>query len=122
MTTLALTSVPVSRAGVTITSGSLTSLGSNTTVSWRNEPYTGLIIYNGSGSSITATPQISKTVEGQAVSLTGLAVTVAASAYVIMGGFSLADFTSTDGTGNIYVVFSSSTTVSVGLIDIPYVS
>ena len=121
MTYLALSSVPVSRTGVDITGSGLTSIGANTGVSFKNAPYMALVVYNGSASTITATPQITKTIEGQAPSLTGLAVSIPTLHYNIIGSLSLSDFLSTDGTGNTYIVFATAAaTIMVGLIDVPY--
>ena len=117
MTILALSIVPVSPAGVDISTAALISLGANTGVSFKNDGQCGLIVNNASGSSINVTEVIGRQVEG--IAPTGPPRAVPAGKTYIFGSLSVLDFLSTDGTGMTYVNVSLPTSVSVGLIEIP---
>lgn len=71
-----------------------------------------LMVTNSSGSSITVTPKIAKTIEGQSV--TSPARTLAAGATAFYGPFNT-NYEQTDGSG-VLVDFSAVTSVTVALL------
>jgi hypothetical protein len=125
MTNLTITPVTLSRLGVNITGATgLTSIASNTGVTFINPGNVGLVIYNGSASTITATPTIAETLEGVVPVSTTLAVSILTLNYMMMGPFSPLHF-NTPGSpvGSMTVVFATAaTTIAVGLIAIPLIT
>lgn len=83
--------------------------------SFRNSGKQVLHVKNGSGSSITVTLKIGKTVQGQAV--TAPTATVAAGAEKFFGPFP-DDYDQLDGTENVYVDFSAVTSVTVAALSL----
>ncbi|GAA5078611.1 hypothetical protein [Streptomyces similanensis] len=74
-----------------------------------------LHVKNGSGSSVTVTLKIGKTVEGQSV--TSPTVTVAAGADQFFGPFS-DNYEQPDGTDTVFVDFSAVTSVTVACLSL----
>jgi hypothetical protein len=81
--------------------------------SFRNSGRQVLHVKNASGSSVTVTLKIGRTVEGQAV--TAPTATVGAGADKFFGPFSDA-FDQMDGTDNVYVDFSAVASVTVAAL------
>lgn len=86
-------------------------------VMFRNNGKMILRVTNGSGSDITVTPKIAKTIEG--VAPTSPARTVAAGATKYLGPFDEEIYRQLASTAVMYVDFSSVTTVTVALLQHP---
>lgn len=117
MSTLVLDPVAVGPNGVDITTAALTALTTGqTTIQFPNDGRVGLIIENGSGSSLTLSEVIEREVEGEAPA--AITKTIPNGKTYIFGSLSMQDFD--DGNGNCNFTVSSVTSVSVGLIEIPF--
>jgi hypothetical protein len=119
VTYLALGSVPTSRLGVDVTAAALTPLGANTGVSYKNDGQSVLVVNNASGSNVTLTPHVVGNIDGNTPP--NPTIVIPTGKTWLVGAFSKSDYTATDGTGNIYVDFSASTSVSAGVVHTPFV-
>lgn len=117
MARLALNPVASSRSGVDVTAAALVPMGANTGVQWVNNGQHLLVVNNGGGASITLTENVSPLVakEGAvpAAAQMPIAVVPAGKTYLV-GTFHPLNYKQADG--NSYVDFSSSASVSVGLV------
>ena len=118
MARTALTPVVLGTAGNSLTAA-LAALGSATGVQWSNTGREVLYISVG-GTPTVVTEQIGTTVLGQAV--TAPTVNLAASTIYTLGPFPAQFNQPSSGTNQIFLDFSSSTAVSVALLQIPGVN
>ena len=118
MSLLALTATRLTPGGLSPTNltAALTALGSNTGVTFPNTGREILLVSSGS-SPTTPTSKIGTTVQGQAVA-SEVASALATTAWSSLGPYP-SQFDAQDGTQTVEIDFSSSTNISVLLIQIP---
>jgi len=112
MARTALTPTVLSTAGFNITTA-LAALGSATGVQWSNTGREVLIVQVG-GTPTVVTENIGTTVLGQAV--TAPTVNLAATTYYVLGPYPSQFNQPSSGTNQVFLDFSSSTAVSVALV------
>lgn len=118
MARTALTPTVLGTAGVNLTSA-LAALGSATGVSWSNTGREALYVSVGTTPTVV-TENIGATVLGQAV--TAPTVSLSASTVYLLGPFPSAYDQPSTGSNQVYLDFSSSTNVSVALVQMQGVS
>jgi hypothetical protein len=121
MARLAMTAISGNRQGTDISTAAMTALGANTGVSFQNSGAMELIVNNGAGAPITVTlTSVGNGPDGNAA--TPPTVSVPAGKTYAIGPMSRSAYLSPDGSGNTYIDFSSSTSVSVLLLQTPTLS
>lgn len=118
MARTALTPTVCSTGGINLTT-SLAALGSATGVQWSNTGRELLLVQVG-GTPTVVTENIGATVLGQPV--TAPTVNLAATTYYVLGPYPSAYNQPSTGNNQVYLDFSSSTAVSVALVQMQGVS
>jgi hypothetical protein len=84
-----------------------------TLISFQNNGQMALYLWTGTSSTITVTPVVGRQVEGVSSILAGSGALATGTGYWF-GPWSLADFISLDGTGNMYLNMGGTMTVTTG--------
>lgn len=128
MTYLQLAPVAANHLGVDLTPADLAVVGANTGVQFANNGAVGLLVYNGGGSAITITPQITRNVEGlgalSSFSFSGTPpgqISLPAGKSWLFGTYSPQDYNANFTPGGLMTVAMTGTLTDVGvaLISVP---